>query len=79
MLWVKSFSRSSSLLHEECIYSMMSQKWGPFFIFIFLKKQNIVMQMALINDEMIMDELFLPRDDSQGNYISSNCLFDLED
>ena len=33
----------------------------------------------MINDEMIMDELFLPRDDSQDNYISSNCLFDLED
>lgn len=31
----------------------------------------------MINDEMIMDELFLPRDDSQDNYISSKCLFDL--
>ena len=33
----------------------------------------------MINDEMIMDELFLSRDGSQDNYISSKCLFDLKD
>ena len=33
----------------------------------------------MINDEMIMDELSLPRDGSQDNYISSKCLFNLKD